>query len=179
MKLIETGINGCYEIFPKIFEDHRGLFVKPYNIEEFKKIGIRFKVYESFFVTSNLNVLRGMHFQAPPKSVDKLITCLDGKVFDVLIDLRKNSISYLHTFTTILDSELRNMIFAPKGIAHGYYTLMDNSLVLYGCSNVHFPRKDIGIKWDSIGVQWPIVSEPIISDKDSNFIKLSDFRSPF
>lgn len=178
MKITETYIKGCYTIEPNIFGDHRGRFVKPYHIEEFKKGGINFEIKEEYFSVSKENVLRGLHFQTPPKSTAKLVTCLNGKIFDVVVDLRKNSNTFLKTFSIELSSDTGNQIFIPEGLAHGFCALSEEATVLYMCSEVHSPENDAGIRWDSAGIDWPL-KNPVISEKDKQLVELKDFNNPF
>jgi dTDP-4-dehydrorhamnose 3,5-epimerase len=178
MKLKKTGIDGCYEIMPLDLKDHRGRFVKPYHVEDFKALGLDLVIREEYYSVSKRNVLRGLHFQLPPKATKKLVTCLDGVILDAVVDLRKNSPSYLKNFTIELSEEKGNLLFIPEGLAHGFCALSEEATVLYMCSEVYSPEHDTGIRWDSAGIPWPVV-DPVVSEKDRQMITLEQFNSPF
>lgn len=178
MRLLKTGIEGCFEILPFDLKDHRGRFVKPYHRDDFKEAGLDFTIAEEFYSVSKRGVLRGLHFQLPPKDTLKGVTCLSGSIFDVVVDLRLNSPTYRHHFSIELTEEKGNMLFIPKGLAHGFCALSQDALVLYMCSEVYSPEHDTGIHWDSAGIKWP-VKNPVVSDKDNELIPLAQFKSPF
>ncbi len=178
MKFHNTTIEDCYLIDSKVFRDKRGRFIKPFNYIEFKRNGIDFTTKEEYFTISKINVLRGMHFQNPPKAVAKLIACLEGEVMDVVIDLRKKSKTYLKVFTTRLSEDGYKMLFVPEGLAHGFVTRSDKAMMLYMCSEVYSPEDDNGIRWDSIEIDWN-VTNPIVSQRDKNLMPLNQFKTPF
>lgn len=178
MKISELQILGCYLIESNRFEDKRGCFVKTFHEDIFQKIGINMKFAEEFFSTSKKNVIRGMHFQLPPSDHDKLVFCTSGSVLDVFLDLRKNSASYGKSLSIELSLLNARTLFLPKGIAHGFMSLEDNSTMIYKTSTTYNPIKDAGILWNSFGFDWP-VEMPIISDRDSKHTPFFDFESPF
>ena len=178
MKLKKTGIEGCYEVLPLDLKDHRGRFVKPYHQDEFKEAGLDLTVREEYYSVSKKNVLRGLHFQLPPKATIKLVTCLDGAILDAVVDLRKQSPTYLNYFTIELSEEKGNLLYIPEGLAHGFCTLSEEATVLYMCSAVYSPEHDTGIRWDSAGIPWP-VKKPVVSGKDQHLVTLEEFFSPF
>ena len=178
METYHTTIEGCFEIIPKIFSDNRGKFIKPYHIDELKQADINLTITEEYYSVSNKNVIRGLHFQTPPKATAKLITCIKGRIFDAVVDLRKNSSTYLKTYSLELSEENSKLLFIPVGLAHGFCSLEDNSLVLYMCSEMFSPDNDSGIHWDSAGIDWP-VKNPRVSEKDENLLKLEFFNNPF
>ena len=178
MEIIFTEIAGCFEIIPKIFTDHRGKFIKPYHIDELKSNGIDLNVKEEYYSVSHKNVIRGLHFQTPPKAVAKLVTCITGKVLDAVVDLRKNSKTYLKTYIVELTEENSKLLYIPEGLAHGFCSLQDNSLLLYMCSEMHSPENDSGIHWNSAGIKWP-VKNPVVSDKDEALVSMGQFNNPF
>lgn len=178
MDFKETFIKGCFELQPKILEDSRGRFVKPYYLDTFTDKGIDFKIKEEYYSVSEKNVLRGLHFQTPPMATAKLVTCIDGEIFDVVVDLRKNSSSYLKYFHVNLFSGKGNMLFIPEGLAHGFCVLSEQATMLYMCSEVYSPENDSGIRWNSAGVKWP-VENPIVSEKDNSLTELHKFDNPF
>jgi len=178
MNLVKTNIEGCYEILPFDLKDHRGRFVKPYHRDDFREAGLDFTISEEFYSVSNKGVLRGLHFQLPPKDTIKGVTCLSGSIFDVVVDLRKNSPTYGHHFSIELSEDKGNMLYIPKGLAHGFCALSTEALVLYMCSEVYSPKHDTGIHWDSAGIRWP-VKDPIVSDKDNGLVGMDQFESTF
>ncbi|MBP2833877.1 dTDP-4-dehydrorhamnose 3,5-epimerase [Aquimarina sp. U1-2] len=179
MELKETLIPGCYKIALDSFEDNRGSFFKTFHSDVFEEKGLCCNWKEEYFSVSNKNVIRGMHFQTPPMDHDKIVTCLTGSVLDVVIDLRKNSPQFKKYATFKLDSNtLDKMLYIPKGCAHGFMSLEDNTLMYYKVSSVYSPENDKGIHWNSIGFEWNVI-KPIVSERDKNHPSLKDFQSPF
>ncbi len=119
-----------------------------------------------------------MHFQIPPKSHFKMMYCINGKVLDVIIDLRLGSPTYLKVVHSILNGKNPEVIFLPPGIAHGFLSLKQNSIMMYKVTTSHSPEHDYGVRWDSINFSWPI-NNPIISYRDSQLPRLSEFVTPF
>jgi len=178
-EFIPTTIDGCYEIRPRVMSDHRGTFSKLFHSNTFiEKIGVDLRIHEVLFSSSNKGVLRGLHFQASPKSTAKLVACLSGDIFDAVVDLRPKSPTYLKTFSTRLSGDKDTMIYIPEGLAHGFYAYEDNSTILYMTSGVFSPEHDSGIHWNSAGIEWPDPN-PIISDRDQNLVRLEGFDNPF
>lgn len=177
MELLEELLPGCVLLQPKRFYDQRGSFVKTYHEGLFKELGIDFEVREEFYSVSHKNVIRGMHFQLPPHDHDKLVYCARGAVNDVILDLRKGP-GYGRVASVILSEDDGKVLFIPRGIAHGFASLVDQTLMLYKTSVVHKPEADCGIRWDSFGFHWGI-SEPIVSLRDQQHSKLDYFDSPF
>lgn len=166
-ELEETSLEGVFLIKPKTFLDIRGFFREVFKSSEFKSIGI-----EKGFVQDNLsysvkNVIRGLHFQRPPKEQAKLVMCIYGRIFDVAVDLRKSSKTYLKWYGVELSSENGYMLYIPKGFAHGFLVKSDYAYVYYKCDEEYSPSYDAGIRYDdpSINIQWG-VTNPILSQKD-------------
>ncbi|PDO89447.1 dTDP-4-dehydrorhamnose 3,5-epimerase [Kosakonia sacchari] len=178
MKITEVQFPGCFLIESSKFIDTRGGFVKTYHQKIFEENGIAMHFAEEFYSVSKKNVLRGMHFQLPPSDHEKLVYCLSGAVLDVFLDLRKESLTYGQSMGIELSGENTRALFLPKGIAHGFLSLEDNSVMIYKTSTVHDPLKDCGIRWDSFGYNWPI-SSPIISERDTKHSGFTEFNSPF
>ncbi len=178
MEKIETGIEGCFELRPRIFKDDRGGLVKTFHYDTFKSIGLETDFREEYYSYSKKGVLRGLHFQIPPDDHIKCVTCVSGKIFDVVVDLRKKSSTYKQHFSLELRSELGNMLYIPKGLAHGFYVLSEKAIFLNRTTTVYSPDRDAGIKWDSCDINWPN-KEPILSKKDIEMTNLKDFKSPF
>lgn len=173
-----TPIPGCFELLPKVHKDKRGTFVKTFHEPAFKKLGLHAAFPEEFYSVSGKGVLRGLHFQAPPEDQVKLVCCLEGEVLDAVLDLRKKSGTYGKAFTLKLNAKKGNMLYIPRGCAHGFYSLSAKSLMLYKTSTVHSVEKDAGILWNSAGIKWPC-KKPLISPRDAAFPALKDFKSPF
>lgn len=178
MKITELQLSGCFLIESPKFSDMRGNFVKTYHESVFKDFGIDMQIAEEFYSFSKKDVIRGMHFQLPPSDHDKLVYCANGSVLDVFLDMRKESKTFGQCLSIELSSLNSRSIFLPSGIAHGFLSLEDNSLMVYKTSTIHNPIKDAGISWDSFGFEWPVKS-PIISARDLKHPKFADFNSPF
>ena len=178
MKFEETVLPGCFVIQPKIFSDHRGLFVKTFHADIFAEHGIRLELGENIFSISKKDVVRGMHFQVPPCAHAKLVTCVSGAVLDVVVDLRKASPTFGQYAACELNSESRKVLYVPVGLAHGFLSLRDDSVVVYQASCVYAPEADRTLHWGSFGFPWP-VAQPLLSDKDRNAPAMAHFHSPF
>lgn len=176
--LRELKLKGVFEISLFRHEDDRGIFVKPWNFSTLNQYGISFEIKEVYWSVSAKGNIRGMHFQIPPHSNEKIISCQNGKVIDVLLDLRRGETTYGH-YTNIELSEIKsNALFIPKGIAHGFQSLAHKSQLLYFSSYEYVPESDCGIRWNSFGYKWPL---PItkISQRDKEQPLFSKFESSF
>ena len=120
-----------------------------------------------------------MHFQVPPAAHSKLVFCLQGRVLDVLLDMRRSSPRFGQVFSCELDAVKREILFIPVGFTHGFLSLEDNSLMMYKTDVIHSPEHDKGIAWDSFGFNWPLSGPPIMSDRDRKFVRWPDFQNPF
>jgi len=178
MKIVPTKLRDCFEIKPKIFNDNRGSFIKTFHKNIYDDFGLCSNWVEEYYSVSNKKVIRGLHFQLPPDDHCKLVYCTSGKVFDVVLDLRNSSKTFSKFITIELSSEKNNILYIPKGMAHGFCALEDNTTMIYKTSSVYSPQSDQGILWDSVGIEWPF-SDHIISNRDRGFTKLRDFESPF
>ena len=171
----KTKIEGLYIIEPELKIDERGYFARIFCQEEFKKIGFNFTIVQmSRSLTRKKGTIRGMHFQKEPKAEDKIVCCLKGAIFDVAIDLRKNSSTYGQWAAEELTEENKKMFLIPKGFAHGFQTLTDNSEILYFMSEFYSPEYAGGVRWNDpfFNIKWPI-KNPILSEKDKNWPLLS------
>jgi dTDP-4-dehydrorhamnose 3,5-epimerase/CDP-3, 6-dideoxy-D-glycero-D-glycero-4-hexulose-5-epimerase len=177
MQILAQPLPGCFLVQPKKIADARGYFVKTYHEELYASLGLQLNIREEFYSSSHQNVLRGMHFQSPPHAHEKLVYCVRGEVRDVLLDLRSGA-GYGRVCAVPLSGANGHILFIPKGIAHGFVALCDDSLMVYKTSTVHAPASDCGIRWDSFGYDWG-VTEPIVSLRDSQHMALADFRTPF
>jgi len=178
MEIKSLEIDGLFEILPIKFKDDRGVFVKEYHKDIYITEGLEFDLAEQYFSISQKNVIRGMHFQIPPYDHTKIVYCIYGAILDVLLDLRKTSPTYGKCTSVVLNSDLFNAVYIPKGFAHGFCSLIENSTMVYNVSTIYNPDSDCGLRFDSFGFKWPVES-PIINTRDSSFIDLEDFVSPF
>jgi dTDP-4-dehydrorhamnose 3,5-epimerase len=179
MEVIYNSIPGCYELEVDDFNDERGGFFKTFHIDLFKKKGLETNWREEYYSTSKKNVIRGMHFQTPPEDHNKLVTCLSGSVIDVIIDLRKDSPMFKkHIVFHLMAKSKNRMLYIPKGCAHGFLSLEDDTLMNYKVSTIYSPDNDKGILWNSFGFEWK-TNNPIISNRDKCHPSINEFNSPF
>jgi dTDP-4-dehydrorhamnose 3,5-epimerase len=177
-ELTELALPGVVLLRPQIRTDGRGRFVKLYHAGFFAEQGLAGDFAEHYITRSHRNVLRGLHFQAPPADHAKLVTCTEGAILDVVVDLRRDLPSYGHAISCRLESEQADLLHIPSGCAHGFIALSDQASTLYAVTSLYDPASDHGILWSSIDFAWP-VAEPILSDRDHAFPALVDFVSPF
>ena len=178
MKLRPTPIPGCFAIHFNAFEDSRGSFVKTFRATSFRELGLEAAFTESFYSTSAEGVLRGMHFQLPPADGAKLIYVLWGEVLDVAVDLRVGSPTFGKYTTFELSAETPHAAYIPRGVAHGFLATKGPATLVYNVSSEYDAKLDAGIRWDSFGLDWPVL-KPHTSARDANFPALRDFESPF
>lgn len=178
MNFVETKIKGVFTIEANPFEDERGIFVKIFNRDEFRKQSLNVTFKESFYSTSKKGVIRGMHFHLPPKDHAKLIYVTSGAILDVVLDLRKGSPTFGKHASVELSAENKKMIFIPTGCAHGFLSLKDGSCTVYLQSSTYSKKHDAGIIYNSFEMDWKI-KKPIISQRDLSFVAFKDFKSPF
>lgn len=178
IELRESRITGCFQLQPKVLHDERGTFVKTFHKDIFSELEIQTAWAEEYYSISRKGVLRGLHFQLPPHDHEKLVYCVAGKVLDVVVDLRVGSPTYGRFETFELSAEKANIIYVPRGLAHGFYTISDTATMIYKVSTVYAPSHDSGILWNSIGIPWPD-NNPLVSKRDSEFIPFSAFKSIF
>jgi dTDP-4-dehydrorhamnose 3,5-epimerase len=181
---IQTKIKDVYHIQTKIFGDNRGSFMESYNQKEFAEIGMKMKFVQDNLVTSTKGVLRGLHFQYPHPQ-GKLIRVIKGKIYDVAVDLRKDSPTFLKYEGVILSEENREMLYVPEEFAHGYLCLTDDVIVAYKVTDFYHAEHDKGIRWDDkeIAIDWPLneysIEEIDLSEKDERLPYLKDIEIPF
>ena len=181
MNIISTKIEGVYLIKPKIFNDDRGSFFESFNMKVFQKeTNQKINFVQDNQSVSSKNILRGLHFQKPPHAQAKLVRVIKGSVLDVVVDLRKKSKTYGKYILEELSEYNNHQLFLPKGMAHGFLTLEDNTIFTYKCSEFYCKEAEDSIIWNdnSIGIKWP-GSKPLLSKKDQNAKKFSSFVSPF
>jgi dTDP-4-dehydrorhamnose 3,5-epimerase len=178
MKFTETKLNGIFIITSDRIEDERGFFVKVFHEGLFKEHGFTTQWREEYYTVSYQRVLRGLHFQLPPHDHEKLVYCTDGAVLDVVVDLRVGSLSYGKHVMIELTADKANMIYIPRGFAHGFYVTDQSATMLYKVTTQYTPSHDTGILWNSVGIDWPDAN-PILSSRDKMLLTFSDFKSPF
>lgn len=181
MKIIETGFDGLIVIKPTIFADSRGYFFESYNQNELKKAGIKFNPVQDNESKSSKGVIRGLHYQLLPYAQSKLIRVVEGKIFDVALDLRKGSRTFGKWFGVDLDCETKQQVLIPAGFAHGFSVLSDTAVIQYKCDNLYNPEYERGIQLidPELDINWKLGSIiPIISGKDSKhpFFKDAEYN---
>jgi len=176
MKFINTSFEGLWVIEPEIKSDSRGFLTRLFCKNEFSHINFNKEfVQENLTLTKVNGTFRGLHYQVPPYGEVKLVRCLKGKVFDIVVDLRKNSDTFLKTFTLELNEEKLNMLLIPEGFAHGFQTLTDNCLMLYLHTNFYNSQYECGINLNDprINCLLPLPLKEI-SERDKNHPLLDD-----
>jgi len=177
-ELKSTHLTGCFELQPKAIEDTRGRFVKVFHCQAFAAHGLETNFAEEYYSVSNKNVIRGMHFQLPPFDHVKLVYCVQGSVMDVVVDLRVGSPTYGKSAVVELSAAKANSIYIPEGMAHGFCSLCEQTVMVYKVTTVYASEQDTGILWNSFGVTWP-TTQAILSARDQTFEPLDQFVSPF
>ncbi len=177
MKIIETEISGLKIIEPDVFGDERGWFCETYNEERYRKAGIENVFVQDNESFSSKGVVRGLHWQDAPHTQAKLVRVIRGAVWDVVVDIRKGSPTFGKHIAVTLTGENRKQFYIPRGFAHGFIVLEDNTLFSYKCDNLYCPSADRGMRFDDpvLGIEWPDVGMPItLSEKDKKHPLLSD-----
>lgn len=177
----ETSISGLFVVETKIFEDSRGHFFESYKASNFKELSISGNIVQSNQSKSSKNVVRGLHLQNKPYGQAKLVRCLSGEIYDVGVDLRKNSTTYGQHFGIKLSAKNKLMLFIPQGFAHGFSVLSDEAEVFYDVFGSEYNKEsEAGIRFDDpdLNINWQ-VKNPIISDKDQELPLFKDLKSNF
>ena len=169
MNITETGLQGLVIIQPKVFNDSRGYFFESFNQNTFRNAGIIFVPVQDNESKSSKGVIRGLHYQLNPQAQAKLIRVVEGKIFDVALDIRRESPTFGKWFGVELDSESKKQLLIPRGFAHGFSVLSDIAVIQYKCDNIYDPRLERGINLrdTTLNIDWKTDSSaPVISDKD-------------
>ena len=169
-EFIPSPIAGLYEVQPKVFGDNRGYFFESYNQQDFHKAGLCMQFVQDNQSSSKKGVLRGLHFQKQHPQ-GKLVQVISGRVYDVAVDLRKDSPTFGHYHGVVLDGEEHNEFYIPEGFAHGFYVLSDSAVFAYKCTDFYHPEDEAGIIWNdpSINIDWSSYfckATPLLSEKD-------------
>ena len=173
-----TAIARCYRLRARVYTDARGLFLKTFEQAAASALPFGVPQAEEFVTVSRRRVLRGIHFQVPPRDQDKLVLCLSGTVLDVVLDLRVGSASYGKHESFELSGEAGDMVFLPRGLGHAFYVTSESATLAYKVSCAYSPECDTGIHWASAGISWPD-AEPVLSARDSALPPFRTFHSPF
>ena len=166
----------------KKFIDERGFFSEIYSRERYAKLGVNNEfVQDNHSISVKAGTLRGLHFQAPPSAQAKLVRCGRGSIFDVAVDIRQGSPTFGEWAGFVLTESEGNQLYIPVGYAHGFLTLEPDSEIVYKCSDYYAPATERAILWNDphIGVEWPLNTNPILSDKDAAAPLFANLESPF
>lgn len=178
MKIKELNIKGVFEIQLEPITDERGFFMRTYDKKILEEFGFNNQwVQENHSLNKVKYTIRGLHFQFAPDTETKLVRVISGELMDVYVDLRKNSPTIGKWGSIVLSEEKKNMIYIPKGFAHGICTLSDNCNLLYKVDNYYAKNNEWNIKWDDpdINISWPIDSPAVISERDQNAKSFEEF----
>jgi dTDP-4-dehydrorhamnose 3,5-epimerase len=181
MQVIQTKLAGIHIVEVEVHGDHRGFFMESYNSQKFKEFNIHYSfIQDNHSLSVETGVLRGMHYQLNPKSQTKLVRVISGAIYDVVVDIRRNSSTFGQWVGVILSESNKRQLLIPKGFAHGFCTITPNSQVVYKVDEYYSPECDRGILWNdpAIGIDWP-TSNPILSDKDKKHPLLKDAEINF
>ena len=180
MEIKHHALAGVIEFTPRIFGDSRGYLFESYSERIMQEAGVAGSWVQDNQSSSAKGVLRGLHFQRPPHAQAKLVRVAQGRVLDVVVDLRRSSLTYGQHLSIELDAARGNVVFVPEGFAHGFSVLEDHTLFLYRCSQYYEPRSEGGLLWNdpALNINWQ-VSDPIVSAKDEVLPRFTTFDSPF
>ncbi|MCX6352489.1 MAG: dTDP-4-dehydrorhamnose 3,5-epimerase [Bacteroidetes bacterium] len=175
-----TPIDGLLIIKPQVVQDERGYFFENFQLEEWTKNNLPISFKQENRSSSQLNTLRGLHFQKPPFAQGKLVSVLRGKALDVAVDIRKNSKTYGQHFSILLQENDFTQFYVPPGFAHGFVCLAADTVFSYKCTELYNPAAEGGIMWDdaALGIEWGITN-PLLSDKDKFYKPFNEFKTPF
>ena len=182
MNVIKTNIEGVVIVEPRLIKTQNGYFFESFSEREFKENVSNIDFCQDNESMSHYGVMRGFHFQRPPFAQSKLLRCVEGKVLDVAIDIRKSSPTYGKHVVVELSAENHRQLFIPKGFAHGFSVLSEKAIIQYKCDNFYHPEVEDGISIldDSLDINWQIPTEKtVLSEKDTKYVLLKDFNSPF
>ena len=182
MEIITTDIEGVVVLKPRVFEDDRGYFYESYSKRDFDKLVRKVNFVQDNQSKSAYGVLRGLHYQKWPFTQSKLVRVLEGKVLDVVVDIRKNSPTFGKSVAVELSAENRLMLFVPRGFAHGFSVLSEYAVFQYKCDEFYHPESEGGIAWDDpdLHIDWRLPTDKIIlSEKDKHHPRLSESHTPF
>ena len=171
MRFVETPLAGAYTIELEPFLDERGLFARTFCLKEFSKIGFNKQIVQiNHSLTKEKGAIRGMHYQLPPACETKIIRCVQGRVFDVMVDIRTGSPTFKQWYGVELSKDNMRMIFIPEGFAHGFQALTDNAELIYHHSEFYSPEYEYGLRFDdpALTIKWPL-TVGAVSPKDQGY----------
>jgi dTDP-4-dehydrorhamnose 3,5-epimerase len=177
MKVVETSLPGVLVIEPRVFDDARGHFYESYNQARFQEAGIHARFVQTNVSRSSRGVLRGLHYQWPNPQ-GKLISVLDGEVYDVAVDIRRGSATFGQWTAVMLTGENRRHLWVPEGYAHGFCVVSETATLTYQCTAHYDPAADAGVRWNdkAFNIDWPI-DAPLLSPKDERAPLLADISA--
>lgn len=176
MKFEHLEIPDLILVTPRVFEDERGFFFESFQEKKFREFGIAEKFVQDNHVSSKAGVFRGLHYQIAPHAQGKLVRVIRGKIYDVAVDIRKNSPTFGRYAGVMLDAEKKQMLYVPAGFAHGYYSFEDGTEVLYKATGFYSKEHERGLLWNDpkVGIDWPFdISRIRLVERDKNFPGLS------
>ncbi|MBR1878394.1 MAG: dTDP-4-dehydrorhamnose 3,5-epimerase [Paludibacteraceae bacterium] len=182
MEIIKTPIEGLLIIEPRVFFDSRGYFCETYNEARYREAGIDAQFVQDNQSCSSYGVVRGLHFQRPPYTQAKLVSCTQGRVLDVAVDLRKESPTYGKWFSVELSEDNHRQFFIPRGFAHGFSVLSEKAVFAYKCDNLYHPEADGGLLLSdpALNIDWQVPADQrILSEKDTKHPTMAELVSPF
>jgi dTDP-4-dehydrorhamnose 3,5-epimerase len=180
MRVELTDLPDVMILTPERHGDARGWFSETFNAGRMARAGLDLTwVQDNHSMSATPGTLRGLHFQAPPRAQDKLVRCSRGAVWDVAVDIRRGSPTYGRWVGVDLTAENGRQLFVPKGFAHGFVTRLPDTEVQYKCTDTYAPECDGALHWNSLGIDWGLTSDPVLSDKDRDATPFADFSSPF
>tara|TARA_B110000046_G_scaffold34266_2_gene37112 strand:+ start:182 stop:724 length:543 start_codon:yes stop_codon:yes gene_type:complete len=180
LEITKTSIEGLLILTPKVHTDPRGYFFENFRKNHFEELGIDIDFIQENESMSQERTIRGLHLQAPPHAQDKLIRVIKGSILDIAVDIRSESPTYGQHVAITLSEDNKTSFLVPRGFAHGFYCLENDTIVNYKCSDYYNPESEMGLFWNDpkMGIEWPIL-DPIVSEKDKHQPRLQDFKSPF
>ncbi|WP_421693094.1 dTDP-4-dehydrorhamnose 3,5-epimerase [Aestuariivirga sp.] len=180
MRIQQTELPGLLLLTPQRFGDARGYFEETWNKRGLSAAGLEAEfVQDNHSLSVRAGTLRGLHAQAPPHAQAKLVRCTQGAIYDVAVDVRQGSPGFGRWTAAELTPENGLQLFLPAGFLHGYLTLRPDTQVQYKCTAYYEPAADLAVRWDSLGISWPLAGAPQLSDKDAAAVPFSSFNSPF
>ena len=180
MQIEPTRLSDVLILTPQRFGDARGWFTETWNASKMAAAGLGLAfVQDNHSFSATAGTLRGLHYQSPPRAQDKLVRCTRGAIRDVAVDGRHGSPTYGQWVAVDLTAENGRQLLVPKGFLHGFVTLTPDAEVQYKCTDLYAPECDGSVHWDSVGIDWGLETDPVMSGKDQAAIAFADWQSPF
>lgn len=175
MKVIKTAINDVLIFEPTVFGDERGFFMETFRESEFRELGLNVQFVQDNHSLSSKGVLRGLHYQIR-QAQGKLVRVIAGEVYDVAVDLRKNSATFGQHVGVHLSAENKHIFWVPPGFAHGFVVLSEKAEFIYKCTEYYAPEHELSLLWNDpqLNINWPLAGEPELSNKDQKGVLLAD-----